>query len=190
VTRTLLLIRHAATAISPHEAASSWRLSAAGRAACAPLAACLARYRPAAIVSSLEPKAVETASAVAAALGLASATAPGLHEHDRAGVPVLEPGAWRDRVRDLFARPDELTLGRETARDAAARFAGAVDAVLAAHPAGDVAVVAHGTVISLFASMHNRDIDGFALWETLGMPALLALDAPGFRLRESILQIA
>jgi broad specificity phosphatase PhoE len=180
--RTLLLVRHAAPLVDPAVPAADWILSEAGRAACGPLAAQLVPYRPAAIISSREAKAIETARLVAAPLGLTAETATGLHEQDRRGVPVLAPAAWRDRVRDLFAHPDERVLGVESAAEATARFAAAIDALLAARPAGDLAVVAHGTVISLLVARHNA-VDGFAFWAQLAMPALVPLALPGFRLQ-------
>ena len=41
------------------------------------------------MVSSEEPKAVETAGIAAGCLGLGCSVYPGLHEHDRTGVPFL-----------------------------------------------------------------------------------------------------
>jgi broad specificity phosphatase PhoE len=187
--RTLLLVRHAATVMDPSRAAASWGLSGAGRAACSALADRLAIDRPAALVASIEPKACDTARAVAASLGLPWSTAVGLHEHDRTGVGVMEPDIWRDRVRALFARPTELVLGRESAQQATHRFAAAIERVLELHPAGNLAVVTHGTVLSLFVAMHN-DLDAHALWQRLGMPSIVALELPGFRLRDLVVTVA
>lgn len=183
--RHLLLVRHAAVVVDPARPAAAWLLSADGRAACAALADVVRRFAPVAIVSSLEPKARDTAAALADALGVAWETAPDLHEHDRSGVPVMDATAWRHALRAALERPDDLVLGRETARAAAARFTRAVSAALAHHPAGDLVVVAHGTVISLLVAAHN-DVDAFAFWERLGMPSLVVLEVPGLRLGDVV----
>ena len=47
----------------------------------------LARYGPRIVISSEEPKAVETARVAAGRLGVEHTVSPGLHEHDRTGAP-------------------------------------------------------------------------------------------------------
>ena len=61
----LILVRHSAPEIVPQVPARAWHLSAVGRARCVPLAAALAPYQPRAIITSVEPKAVETGQIVA-----------------------------------------------------------------------------------------------------------------------------
>ena len=136
------------------------------------------------VVASLEPKATETGGIVADRLGVPFATATDLHEHDRGGVPFLSSeAAWHGAVRRLFDRPDELVLGRETANEAGERFARAVANVLQQHQTGNLAIVAHGTVISLFVARHNP-IAPFALWERLGLPSFVVVSEPTFHLVE------
>jgi broad specificity phosphatase PhoE len=67
-------------------------------------------------------------------------------------------------MRELFARPDEVVIGEESADAARARFAAVVDA--AERPA---AVVTHGTVIALYRAGSEPD-GGFAFWERLALP--------------------
>ncbi len=57
------------------------------------------------------------------------------------------------------------------------RFTAALDMALASVAERSIAVVAHGTVISLYVA--NRfGLDGFALWYRLGLPAFVVTDAP------------
>jgi broad specificity phosphatase PhoE len=179
--RTLLLVRHAAPLVDPALPSARWSLSAAGRAACGPLAVALAPFAPRAIVTSDEPKAIETGALLGAALGVAAVAGAGLHEHDRTGVPVLAPAAWQAAMVGFFASPDERVLGRESAREAADRFAAAVARVVAEAPTGTLAIVAHGTVMSLFAARHGAG-DAHALWRRLLMPCALVMTEPGFQL--------
>ena len=173
----LILVKHSLPEIDPMVPASAWRLSDEGRRRCAGLADRLARFGPTRIVASDEPKATETGHLVAVRLGLPFATASGLHEHDRTGVPFLPADAFASRIEDLFRRPTALILGRESASEAAARFGAALDAVLGAHPAETVAVVAHGTVIALWVAARTG-CDGLALWRRLDLPAMVVVSPP------------
>jgi broad specificity phosphatase PhoE len=179
--RTLVLVRHAAPLVDPALPAARWPLSDSGRAACGPLAAALVQVAPRRIVTSDEPKAIETGQLLGRALGAEVTLGTGLHEHDRTGVPVLAPAAWQDAMAGFFALPDQRVLGRESATEAADRFAAAVARVLAEVPTGNLAIVAHGTVMSLFVARHGGG-DAHAVWRRLAMPCALVLDEPSFRL--------
>lgn len=189
--RHLILIKHAMPTIVPDERAATWALSAAGRASCATLARRLAPYAITAIAASDEPKAGETAEILAATLGIAGPLPRDhdLREHERRPAGFFpEQGHFEAAVRDLFARPDELAFGAETADAAHNRFAAAVARHLAATASGDLAIVAHGTVISLFVAAHNT-IDPFPLWQALGLPSFVVLALPDLRLIETVGQI-
>jgi 2,3-bisphosphoglycerate-dependent phosphoglycerate mutase len=174
--RRLILIKHALPVIDPAVASKDWRLSQAGQQGAARLATYLARYDLPQLWSSAEPKASATAAIVARALGVPYTVAPDLHENDRTGVPFVSATELRAMIARFLAAPDTLVMGRETARQAGDRFAAAVAAVLAQQPRGDVAIVAHGTVITLFVARHNS-IAPFALWQQLGLPSFVVLDA-------------
>lgn len=180
---TLILVKHAQPEVIPAVPAARWELSEAGRAACAGLARALAPWAPEALIASEEPKAAETARLAAESLGVPSWwTAPGLHEHDRAGASYFaDEAAFQAAVRALFLRPDEPVYGRETANQALARFSAALGAAVAPYAGRSVAVVAHGTVIALYTarlwSMDGRA--GYALWGRLGLPSLVISRAPG-----------
>ena len=63
------------------------------------LAERLIEYQPDIVVSSVEPKAMETAEIIATKLGLAVYTIYGLHEHDRSNVPFLPNDNFRIYTR-------------------------------------------------------------------------------------------
>lgn len=182
--RTLILIKHAQPVIEPDVAPNRWRLSEKGRRSSVLLGERLGRYGPGLFVSSEEPKAAETARLAADRLGVEYAVFPGLHEHDRTGAPFFETvGEFEGEARSLFERPHEPVWGNETAEQALERFDGAVRAVLRRHAAETLAVVAHGTVVSLFVARYN-DVDAYDLWRRLGLPSLCVLSVPGFAMRE------
>ncbi len=107
----------------------------------------------------------------------------GLHEHLRYGQEVTSPDEFQARFRRFFAEPGQVVVGEESADDAHRRFANAVGAVLKVNPQPSVAIVAHGTVISLLAARANG-LDAFALWDRLKCLDVLTLDADTLRLRE------
>jgi broad specificity phosphatase PhoE len=179
--RFLILVKHSLPAIVPAVPAAEWRLSAEGRRRCAALAERLVPWRPTRLVASEEPKAAETAALVAGHLGLPWEMAAGLHEHERRTVPFAGEAEFRAAVAALFAQPEHLVYGEETAAGARTRFAAAVDALLARYPDATLAVVAHGTVISLYATA-RAGVDSYALWRRLGLPAFVVLSQPDGRI--------
>jgi broad specificity phosphatase PhoE len=170
----LLLIRHGAPLILRDTPAREWPLSDEGQRTCAEFARRLAAYGVTAIISSAETKARETAAILAASLGLTPDMDANLNEHRRENIPFLSKLDFEAANRRLFAEPDTLVFGQETATQTYARFAGAVRLALAAHPAGDVALVTHGTVMTLYAERH-AGVEPFAFWQALTMPDLVVL---------------
>jgi broad specificity phosphatase PhoE len=141
------------------------------------LAAALKPYGPARLATSWEPKALETAELVGRALGVTVEPVLDLHEHDRTGVPWLDREAFEGAVRSLFDRSSERVFGNESADEALTRFRAAVESVLARQPDGTVAVVAHGTVISLYVAAVTG-VEAFPLWQRLGLPSFVVLSRP------------
>lgn len=181
----LILIKHAQPEIEPQVDALYWHLSAAGRASCTLLAERLAAYQPTLIISSDEWKAIETAQLVAKELGVPTEEATGLHEHDRRGAGYLSGAEFQRNIALLFATPDTLVYGNESGTQARARFSTAVREIVATHRNANIAIVAHGTVISLFTAQANN-IDDYALWRRLGLPSFVVLSLPHYKLLEVV----
>ena len=137
----------------------------------------LAPFEPSIIYSSTEPKAVETACIAADLLTVPSKSAVGLEEHARDSVPWLNEESFQEKVRELFKQPDALILGEETAAESLHRFEKTVDDLVVAHPGESIALVSHGTVITLFVCSLNV-IDPFEFWKTLTMPCLVLVRVP------------
>lgn len=176
--RKLVLVRHSVPEIIPDIPASQWRLSDEGRLRCETLAERLAGFELGTVVTSTEPKAVETGQIVAGILGLPIESAPGLHEHARPNVGLLaSKEEFQARVASVFEHPDQLVFGSESGDEAHARFAAAVDAVLRQHPSGSLAIVSHGTVMTLFVA-RTIGVDPIPFWKSLGLPAFVVLSLP------------
>jgi broad specificity phosphatase PhoE len=181
----IILVRHAQSQVDRERPVSQWGLTEAGRQRCTPLADRLAGYGPNLIVTSLEPKALQTGAIVAARLGLPCETAAGLHEHLRDQVGWLEQPAFEQAVAAFFERPGELVFGEETASQVRERFESAVRSMLAAHPGKTIAVVAHGTVITLLAARYAA-VEPLPFWKRLHMPAIVVMSLPELELLEVI----
>ena len=141
----LILIKHATPLKDPARPSSEWKLSDTGREQAARLADELRDRKIEQIITSVEPKAQETGQIIAKALNGPVETAEGLHEHDRTNVPVLPT---RER---------------------------AVASVLETHRDKTIAIVSHGTVISLFAAERGQE-GGFDLWRRMGLPSYLVME--------------
>ena len=95
-----------------------WRLSAKGRQRCTQLAEEIKPYQPDIIISSSERKARETAVILSNDLGKSHLVAEGLHEHKRSNVSILTSREFQEKIAGMFAHPDRLIFGDETANQA------------------------------------------------------------------------
>jgi broad specificity phosphatase PhoE len=175
----LIFVKHALPEIISTLPARRWPLSEIGRAQCALLADQLATYAPAALVSSSEPKALETAQLVAQRMHTNVQVVDGLQEHDRSNTPWLGSEEFEHAVAAFFHRPSELVLGCETAQQASERFARTMAQVTRWYVEQNVAVFTHGTVLSLYVA-RATGIEPFALWKRLGLPSFVVLTFPQF----------
>lgn len=126
-----------------------WPLSPRGRArmARAPAQPWAGDLR--AVWCSKERKARDGAAILAGPLGLPVAALAELGENDRSATGYLPREEFEAVADAFFARPERSVRGWERAVDAQRRIVAAVDRVLLACPAGDVAIVSHGGVGTL-----------------------------------------
>jgi len=177
----LILVKHSLPEIVSTIPAKEWRLSQTGQIRCKALAEKLAPFSPDMIISSTEPKAIETAQVVANQLNKPFDTFKDLHEHDRTGVGLLDKTQFEINVNGFFENPDKLIFGRETANQALARFSNALTSVQFEHQNKNIVVVAHGTVITLFVNQFNA-IEMFSFWRKLDLPSFIVLSLPQYKL--------
>ena len=171
----LLLIKHSISNANANQPPSEWGLTAEGVQRVQTLTDHIRPYQPTTLASSIMPKAMHTADILASVLQLPYTTHPQFNEHARdTNAPFFDRVAdFRAAVRQVLTELDTLSYGSETGSAALARFSSGVSAV---HRAGAVtAIVAHGTVISLFVAAHNPHVDVVALWVSLGLPSFVVL---------------
>jgi broad specificity phosphatase PhoE len=181
--RKLFLIRHAQPEITPGTPPRLWPLTAEGREDAQQLARCFAGDdQPALLYTSPERKAQETAQLIAHHLNLPLETVADLREHEREHTPFLGKEVWEKTLSAFFSRPSEIIFGDESAHQALQRFNAAVEKIVASAPSGNLALATHGTVMTLFVTSHNPQIDALAFWHSLQLPDLVVLTLPDFRL--------
>ena len=128
------------------------------------------------IITSTEHKAAKTGEFIAQALGINFRTAAGFQEQDRTGVPFApNREAFVTQVKQLFAQPDQAVFGRETGRAAAERFAAAVNREMA-QTTGNIAIVTHGRVLTLYLWLTLGQKDPITFWLSLKMPHSLIVE--------------
>jgi broad specificity phosphatase PhoE len=184
----LLLVRHAMPTIDPDKPAKMWQLGAEGEAKSALLVPVFERYGVTRVITSEEPKAIRTGEVPATQLNLPCATAPNLHEHDRTNELFGSRDAFHEKVRRFFTHPDTLIFGEETAAQARDRFVGAVREQVATYPDDTLAIVAHGTVMTLLVAAHNEN-DIFTFWQSLIAPCMVVVDSGDFSLKDIITEL-
>ena len=181
----VILVKHSLPDIVQNIPAHAWELSDEGRKLVEKLAERLKQYQPEIIASSVEPKARETAELLCKSLGVDIVVLDGLHEHERNGVPFYPKREFQSLMRLLFEKPDVLVFGNESATQALMRFRESVDLVMNLYDDKRMAIVSHGTVISLFVSLLTG-VDGYQLWSDLGLPSFVVLDLKNKKLLETV----
>ena len=183
----LILVRHAAVQIDKSVNSHDWQLTEDGRSATHLLAPKLHAYQPRHIYNSEEPKARATGTALADVLHLATQAVGGLQEHDRRGVPFFESKSeFETAVSQLFTHPHELLFGQETGQQARQRFSQAITNLCQRHPNETIIITTHGTVLTLFVTHFNPQLDATTFWRSLEMPEAIILTRPQFALQERL----
>ena len=180
----LLLVKHSNSNHNPHQPAHEWGITDEGIARCKSLSTHIVPYHPRRLFASTMQKAQRTAEMVSAELNdIPIINNPLLEEHSRqSNAPYGTIEEFHDNLKQLFAQPDTLIYGDETANQALRRFSQGVESVLKQADADEnVVIIAHGTVNVLFTAQYN-DINRYDLWLRLKLPSIIVLDLPTFTL--------
>ncbi|WP_090048509.1 histidine phosphatase family protein [Lentzea fradiae] len=166
----IVLVRHAQSVWPKHgEPDDDERpLTARGLADAELLVPRLVAYRPTAVLSSPQRRAVQTVTPAALALGLEVIAWPELREWESGLLPSAD---WEELYRRSWEHP-ESAHGEGESLDGLTRRAGrALARVATVHPDETVLVGSHGTFASraLIAAGHRADWD---FCRTMPMPAI------------------
>lgn len=187
-TPMLVLVKHAQPVLDASRPPREWRLGLEGEAQAARLADALRRFAPFRLVSSSEPKAIQTSGIVAERFGIAADVDDELCELDRPAQPIVAAEAHAALNEQLFVQFDQAVAGAESARAALDRFGRAVRRAVSTSE-GTIVLIAHGTVISLFAGSTNASLRPFELWKRMRCPSFVVFDARSFVIREIVEQV-
>jgi broad specificity phosphatase PhoE len=165
-------VRHAMPAVTEGVHSSEWHLDEATRAAAEIWAGRLeVGDGIGALVSSTEPKALETAAAIADRWGSTVVEEPRLRE---AGRPWI--GTGYRAVAHRYLR-GEVPEGWEPHGEVADRVGAAVTDAMALASDGPAVVVSHGLALSLhLGDRLGADFDRETFWSRLAFPDAWALD--------------
>ncbi|WP_315766887.1 histidine phosphatase family protein [Bradyrhizobium sp. SZCCHNR2009] len=153
-------LTHPEVQVDPTVPVPLWGLSAVGRARVSATVASGWLRGTSQIIASAEKKALETAEAIAAALGVEVEVREAMHENDRSATGFLPPREFEAVADRFFAYPDQSIRGWERARDAQMRIVREAEAVLSRSQSGNVLFVGHGAVGTLLYCHHaNVEID-------------------------------
>lgn len=179
--KNIILVKHSTPEIVWTVPAKEWRLSQSGQLRCAALAEKLESFSPDVIISSVEPKAIETAQIITEKFNKPFSIVDGLQEHDRTNIGMLEKREFENKVKEFFDKPESLVFGGETANQSLARFSKTLSSIESEYPDNNIVIVTHGTVITLFVSKFNA-IEVFPFWKKLDLPSFVALSLPSHKL--------
>ena len=172
---TVTFVRHAMPLTDTDLPSTEWHLGHDGVDAAQRLADRLeVAPRIGVLVTSSEPKAVETAATIAERWSASSRSDDRLREVARPWV-----GAGYRSVAHRYLR-GELPEGWEPHHQAAARAGDAVDDAVAAAAGAPVVVVSHGLLLAvLLGSRLGDDFDRETFWSCLSFPDAWGLDSSG-----------
>ena len=171
--KNLILIRHSKTQQVPDISSHKWTISDEGVDLARQLSEQLAEYKIEMIFSSHEKKTKETANIFKERLNLPSVIElDGVEETRRGEVPYFaDHNEFGARVIKAMENKSEILFGDESFENALNRFIKAIDSITRQYPNAEyLAVVSHGTVISLYLE-HLTKIKARKFWKAMPMPA-------------------
>ncbi len=176
------LIRHSYPEKDTTMPANQWRLSHQGRDAANNMANQLKGFGLTRIISSKEAKAIETSQIIGDGLKIPFSIANGFHEQDRSNLGfIASKEKFNSKIKELMENPNEPVFGIESADQAYSRFQLALTVLLGEFEEETIALVTHGTVMSLFIARANA-LDPFAYWQSLKMPAIVKISLPDYQI--------
>ena len=168
----IILVRHSETRKEPHVPSYKWVLSREGKEKAKKLASQLSEYDIELIITSKEDKTRETANIIKHELKLKPVVEmDDLEETKRVSVPFYEdPEKFKAEIKKAMEMPDAIVFGEESFAAAQKRFVKTIGIILKEHSEKQtVAIVTHGTVLSLFLE-HLTRIKAYKFWHIMNLP--------------------
>jgi 2,3-bisphosphoglycerate-dependent phosphoglycerate mutase len=178
----LYLIRHPRTHVDPNRQSHEWVLSDSGRIELNTLAHAPFWNQVAAVYSSPQTKAIEPARVIGDKHNISVATLPGLAEVWRGTDPYLGTEEFNAALSAYFSESELAIAGWERPTDATQRFKEAVQEIVTEHPADSVALLSHGTILTLYTAMLDSEAPNVVRWRSIQPASVAAVDVQTMRL--------
>ncbi len=168
--------------MDPTRPPNEWELSDQGRTQVKTLTTAPFWENVAALYSSGQPKAMGAAGAISAYHHIPMNTLSGLSEVARGTEVYHSAGDYDTILGKFFAYPDHVVAGWERGTDALARFSRAVEYIISQHPDESVALLSHGTILTLFTAMLDQEPPTLDRWRAIGFASVATMQVKNYRL--------
>jgi broad specificity phosphatase PhoE len=172
----LYLVRHPRTHVDPMRQPHEWELSEQGRAQAQALGEAPFWKGVQSLYSSNQPKAIEAAKIVATRHDLTVIPMAGLAEVGRGPEVYSSAADYNGIMERFFTQPDRSVSGWESSTSALARFQVAVRQILDQRVTGSVAILSHGTILTLYTAMLDGEAPNLARWHSIGFATVATVD--------------
>lgn len=172
----LYLIRHPRTHVDPSRQPHEWALSDQGRAQVNTLIEAPFWKNVVAVYSSNQPKAMEPARAIGQRYDIPVTSMPGLAEVRRGAEIYHSTGDYNSILGKFFSSPDFSIQGWERAGEALARIQQAMQEIIGQHPGKSVAVLSHGTILTLYTAMLEKQSPTLQRWREIDFASVGTVD--------------
>lgn len=178
----LYLIRHPLTHVDPTRPSAEWELSEQGRQQVGALLAAPFWRSVTALYSSEQMKALGPAKMIAEHYRIPVTGLSGVAEVHRDKQVYRTTSAHHLVLEAFFRAPDKVIEGWERARDALDRFVYSVKEIHAAHPNESIALLSHGTILTLYTAYLDRQPPTLARWAKIGFTTVATVDPAASKL--------
>ena len=162
----------------PHE----WGLSDQGRIQVVKLSEAPFWQKVTALYSSNQGKAIEAAQTIGTNHKIEVTALPGLAEVWRGTEVYLSAAEYDNVLGRFFSLPNFSIEGWERATNALARFSETVKELIAQRPGESVAILSHGTILTLYTAMLDQQTPTLDRWRNIEFATVAAVDIAPMRL--------
>jgi 2,3-bisphosphoglycerate-dependent phosphoglycerate mutase len=178
----LYLIRHPRTHVDPTRPPNEWELSEQGRAQVRVLGAAPFWKSVKVLYSSGQPKALGAAGTIGALHNIPVGSLSGLAEVSRGHEVYHSAGDYDTILGQFFAFPDHAIAGWERGTDALNRFTASVEHIVSQHPDQSIALLSHGTILTLYTAMLDQQPPTLERWRSIAFATVAAVDIDSHKL--------
>ena len=172
----LYLIRHPHTRVDPARQPHEWDLSDLGleqvkALSKAPFWTCVRG-----LYASPQPKALIPAKIFGSEYGLPVTAMPELAEIGRGPAGYISAADYHALLQRFFSEPNARIAGWEQSQSALDRFHSAVQKIIGKPPNQSVAILSHGTILTLYTAMLDNAQPTLERWRAIDFAAVSVVD--------------